>query len=299
MLSVLVAVVVALVMGVVGVLPAACSRTDGYSQDSPDAVIKTAKMMVEQGHADRLTTLIYAENEDWRQFLRRLGVMLGHLQTLGAAVQESFPKEIDALKAQAEAAAKKGQATGLLQQFTGQKSPFQRRGKGVAPPSAAEQKRQQDAINAAIKRLFADPYAFLEESSGHLTTTMVSDDIAAVLWDNQPVLPPVGLSMKREIIKGKETWYVILPTNLPMLSNYMPRTKEEFKVFGSLVATLDNMVLDLTKDVKEKRVTSMEQIASKAGEKVLIPAAMVFYAYSKAVEARAKPAPAVKAPGPG
>lgn len=289
----------ALLLGVLVMIAAtACSRSDGYSQESPDALLKTAVLMVEQGRADRLTTLIYAENEDWKMLLRRLGVTLGHLQELGTTLQASFPKEIADLKAQAEVAAKKGQTTGLLQQLTGGKSPFQRRGKAAAP-SREEQKRQQDSINAAIRRLFADPYAFLRESSGHLSTVPVTDDLAAVLWDGQAVLPPIGISMKRETVKGGDRWYFVLPTNLPFLANYMPRTKDEFKVFGSLIATLDNVVVDLTRDVREKKVASLNEAANKAGEKVLIPAAMVFYAYNKAVEARAKQAPAVKAPGPG
>jgi len=274
-----------------------CSRSDGYGQESPDAVVKAARQMVEQGRADQLTTLIYAENEDWARLMRRFGIMLGNLQKLGVSLQEAFPKEIAELKAQADEAAKKGQATGLLQQFTGQRSLFQRRGKG-AMPSREDQNRRQDAINAAIRRLFADPYAFLEDNAGRLTTTMVSDDIAAVLWDGQPILPPIGLSMKREVVKGKEKWYFILPTNLPYASMFMPRSKDEFRMFGSLVATLDNVVLDLTKDVKEKRVSSLNEVASKAGERVLIPAAMVFYAYGKAVEARNKEAAkATQAPG--
>ncbi len=273
------------VLGMVAALVvASCSRTDGYGQESPDAVLRTARLMVEQGRADRLTTLIHAENEDWARLMRRLGVMLGNLQKLGLALQEAFPKEIAELKAQAEEAAKKGQATGLLQQFTGQRSPF----RGRRGTSREEQKRRQDAINAAIRRLFADPYAFLEDNAGRLTTTMVSDDVAAVLWDGRPVLPPVGLSMKREVVKGRERWYFVLPTNLPYASMFMPRNEDEFKMFGSLIATMDNVVLDLTKDVKERRVASLNEVASKAGEKVLIPAAMVFYAYGKAIEARNK-----------
>jgi hypothetical protein len=36
----------------------------GYSQKSPDEVLKTAKLMVERGEARKLSNLFYAENEE-------------------------------------------------------------------------------------------------------------------------------------------------------------------------------------------------------------------------------------------
>lgn len=285
-------------------LGSGCDSRSGYSQSSPDAVIATAKLMVQRGDAARLPELFHAENDEMRSLFRRMGILLGNLQKLGTSVKAAFPAEIAKLESQAALAAKKGQATGLLSAITGnQQNPFARRRQGQSPEAAAQAaKKQEDAVNAAIKRLFANPYAFLEDGAGRLSTAYVSDDVAAVQWDRQPILPPVGLTMKRVERGGTTRWEIVLPFNLPGMARFTPRTKDEYKVLGSLMKTLDNVVVDLTRDVEERRLTSLDALSRKAGEKLLIPAAMTFYAYDRAVRARAKaapPAPATPAVGPG
>jgi len=262
-----------------------CKRSNGYSQETPDAVVRTAKLMVERGDASQLHELIYAENDDMRGLLRRLGRALGHLQDLGTEIAKAFPKEIAELKAQTEAAAKKGKATGLLQQLTSQAG-F--RGRGRPKVSGKDQKEKQELFNSAIKRLFADPYGFLEDTQGRLTTAEISDDLAAIMWDNAPILPPVGLTMRHHTAEEGMRWSVVLPLNLPFLANYAPRTTSEYKVLGSMVRTFDNAILDLTKDIQAKRISSLDQVSKRAGEKLFVPAVMTFYAYSKVVEARKK-----------
>lgn len=275
-----------LVMLVAVFLFGGCDRRDGYGRESPDAVIRTAKLMVERGDADRLHELLYAENDDMRGLFKRLGRTLGHLQELGTEIAKAFPKEVAALGAQTEAAAKKGKATGLLQQLASQSGLGGRRPK----LSVKDRKEKEELFNAAIQRLFADPYGFLSDGGGRLTTAEVSDDLAAVMWDKAPILPPVGLTMRRHATTNGEEWSIVLPLNLPVLSNYAPRTPGEYRVLGSMVRTFDNAIVDLTNDVKGRKIASLEQVSKKAGEKLFVPAVMSVFAYTKAVEARKKPA---------
>lgn len=273
----------ALLVGAGVGLGAWLSRDHSYAQDSPQAVLASAKEMVERADAKSLPRLFYAENDDMRGLYKRLGVVLGHLQDLGTELNRRFPTEIAKLKTDAQAAAKKGQVPSLFSQLTGQKGFPSRRSL-----SRIDQRKQQELFSAAVKRLFADPYAFIEESSDRLTTTMVNDDLAAILWDSAPILPPVGLTIKRDDSRGRAVWAVVLPTNLPVLSRYIPRTPDEYKVLGSLLRTFDNVIVDVTRDVQSGRIASLDDVSKKAGEKAFIPAAMTFYAYAKVVEARAK-----------
>lgn len=273
----------ALLVGVGVGLGAWLSRDRSYPQDSPQAVLASAKEMVKRADAKSLPRLFYAENDDMRALYTRLGVVLGHLQDLGIELNRRFPAEIAKLKADAQAAAKKGQVPSLFARITGQKGLPSRRSL-----SRIDQRKQQEIVSDALKRLFADPYSFLEESSDRLTTTMVNDELAAILWDNAPVLAPVGLTIKRDDTGGPAVWAVVLPTNLPVLSKYVPRTKDEYKVLGSLLRTFDNVIVDVTRDVQSGRIASLDDVSKKAGEKAFIPAAMTFYAYAKVVDARSK-----------
>jgi hypothetical protein len=262
----------------------ACSRAD---QSTPESTIAAAREAVEQGRAEQLATFIYADNQDMRRLLNRMGRFLGSVQRLGDALQAKFPEETGALKAQAEAAAKEGKSTSLMAQVTKQMAGGRRR--NVKPEDAEKMRAEFDA---AIQRLFADPYAFLRESESRLTIAPVNDNTVALLWDQQPIMPPVGMVMKRAD-DGK--WYFVLPTNLPGLSSVMPRTTEEYQIWGSLIRTFDNVVIDLTKDVEAGRVASLESVAREAGEKTFIPAAMVFVAIGRASEIRRDEAKAAKA----
>lgn len=272
-----------------------CERSDGYSRETPDAVVRTAKLMVERGDAARLHELLYAENDDMRGLLRRLGRTLGHLQELGTEIARAFPKEIADLRAQTEAAAKKGKATGLLQQLASQSGFGGRRRPNL---SAKDQKEREELFSGALKRLFADPYGFLEDTGGRLTTAEVSDELAAIMWDKSPILPPVGLMMRRHPTEDGPAWSIVLPLNLPFLSSYAPRTPGEYRVLGSMVRTFDNAIVDLTSDIKARKVATLDQVSKKAGEKLFLPVVMTVFAYSKVVEARKKgPTPSVTGGG--
>jgi hypothetical protein len=88
-----------------------CSKE--YSQDTPDAVVATAKKMIENGDAKRLTELVYADSKDMRRLLNQMGRTMGSLQDLASAVQKAYPKEIEKLKADAEEGREKGRGIEL------------------------------------------------------------------------------------------------------------------------------------------------------------------------------------------
>lgn len=267
-----------------------CRRGD-FPQDTPDAVLATARKMVQEKRADLLPNLIYADSKDMRKLLDQFGQTLGSLQDLAFAVNKAYPDEIAKLQEEAEAAAKNGQATSFIQKMVGQASQGgggrRRRGQPPAVPAPGGDDDPRKAFNNAAKELFADPYGWLTKTEGRLTTQTIADDTAAILWDGKPVFG-VGLMMKQE--KGK--WYVVLPTNAPGLGQVMPKSPETWEIMGGLLEVFDNALTDLTKDVKKGRCKRLEDVASKAGEKAFVPAVMVFFAYSQAMEAEKKEAKA-------
>jgi hypothetical protein len=243
--------------------------------ETPEETIRAIRETIMEGRADRLGDFIYADDPEMRRLLKRVGVFLGNLQKLGASVQARFPDEVSALRAQAEAAAKEGRATSFLSQMMLQREGRRRR------PSAeqAEQAgRARSAFDEFMKSLLADPYGWVEKAEERLTTEFLTDDSVAMLWDGKPILPPLGMTMRRG---EDDLWYVVLPTGAPGVSNFMPRTKEQYQIFGSLVATFDNVVIDLRKEVEEGRVGNLEELSRKAGEKAFLPVAAVVFAYEK------------------
>lgn len=266
---------VGFVLGVV-LAVAGCRREPTYSQATPDDVVQSAKLMVKAGRADRLTGLLYAENEDLRVLYTKLGRLLRSVQELALVMNEKFPKEIQELRAKAEQAANEGKATSLLGGLTGEARRSARRA------ARGEERNPGDALNATLKQLLADPYGWLDEHSSKLSTAYISDEASAVLWDRKPVFPPLGLVMK----KDGDRWFVVPPTNMPVLSSVMPKTKDEFTIWGSLVRTVDNAVQEVTRDVKAGKLRSLDEVARAAGEKAFVPVGIGVIAYGRAVEIR-------------
>jgi hypothetical protein len=99
--------------------------------------------------------------------------------------------------------------------------------------------------------------------------------------------------MKRDGNDGQ--WYFVLPTNLPGLSRMMPKTDREFQIWGGMITVFDKMIVDLTKDVSEGRVRTMDELSFKAGEMALPPLMMTFYAYSMLDKNQRKEAKAAEA----
>lgn len=129
--------------------------------------------------------------------------------------------------------------------------------------------------------VFADPFGWIERNAERLSAVSVSDDQAAVMLDGKPV-PPVGVLLRR----AEGRWQIELPTSLPGVSQYMPQTRAEYSMIGSLVKVVDNLVKDLTEDVETGRIGRVNQLAEKAGEKAIVPIAMVAIAYGKEMDVR-------------
>lgn len=260
----------------------------GPDRSTPEGTIAAARWAVERGEARRIGDYIFADSEDTRRLFRRLGVFLGNVQRLGQTIQEKFPAEVAALRAAAEKAAAEGKTTSLVSQLTSQMRPG--RGRRSGPPAMAGDDSARKAFDNALKGLFADPYGWVRESEKRLTTTFLTDTSVALLWDEKPILPPIGMVMRRDDKDGR--WYFALPTNLPGVSNFMPKTKEQFEIFGGLIKVFDQVVIDLRNDIDEGRLTTLDEVSRAAGEKTFLPAALTVFAYARLTESQKKEAAA-------
>lgn len=261
-----------------------CSRDD-YAQSTPEETIASATKMVEQGDAEKLPNLIYADNQDMRRLLNTLGRLTGHMEQLAIELNTRFPEETAELARRAEEAAKQGKSTSLIGQLAQQgRRQGGRRNRNTRPGERQEQREQFDD---AITRLFADPYSFLKDNDGRLTTAYLTDDSVALLWDGKPVLQPIGMVMNKAP-DGK--WYFVLPTNAPGISGFMPKTPEQYKLMGQMIAVFDKVVVDLQREVSSGQHSSLEAVSRRAGEMTFLPAVLTFYAYSQLREEQQKAA---------
>ncbi len=253
-----------LMWGLIVGLLAGCSKAPReYSRSSPENVLESAVLMVENKEATRLSELVYAENVQMRSLLNQVGLALGAMEELSRAVAEKFPEELAAMRAQIEADG--GQS--IVEQLTG-------RG-GRAAADAGERFRE------LAKRIFADPYGWLSQHRDKLDVIYVADDSYGVMYDGEVLLQPWGLLIQQK----EDGWYLMLPTNLPGARQILPDTEDEYMLWGSLFKTLENGVRDMTGDVRGGRTTSMNQLGQSAVEKFAIPAVMVMYAWGKHREA--------------
>lgn len=259
----------------------ACERR--YPQDSAQAVIASARRMVERDHAERLTDLIYADSKDMRELLDHVGALLGSLQDLGTELERTFPDEIARLRAATRRAAERGEADEALSRvFTGR------------PPISDRDADPGKVFNDMLVQVLADPYAFLDEQTTRLTSVPVADDMAVLQWDGQPLFGPlVGLTLKEE--DGR--WQLMLPTHLPMVAKWV-QDEERRQLIEELIGVLDNAVRDLRADVRSGKIESLDQAAEVAGEYAFLPMGLVMIAISKyADEDRKVDAPAAEPQG--
>ena len=265
----------------------ACHDSE-WDQSTPEATIATARRAVEKGRASQLSRLVYPETPEMNELLRKLGVLLGNLQKLATQINASFPGEVAKLKERAAKSVESGEAAGVLGQIAQEATGGARRRRGPtggnAPNFEGEEKRQR-VLQDALESLFADPYAYLRESEKRLTAAYATDDMVSLRWDDKPILPPIGLQLKRGT-DGK--WYFKLPTGLPGFSQVLPKTAREWRIAEYAVVVVNNTIVDLRKDIEAKRITSIEQLSQAAGEKTVPPMILIFAAYSKAMEERKK-----------
>lgn len=296
------AITLALALGLGAMLPG-CEQK--YAQDTPEATIAAARAMIENGDARKLPNLVYAANPDERRLLNTVGRLTGNLETLAKEIATRFPQETAALKERAKQAAAEGKSTSIFAQLASQVRPQaggRRRGRGgggsgavPSPTGGPPPREERQAFDDAITRLFVDPYAFLDDSQGKLSTQYMTDDQVALLWEGKMVLPPLGMLMR----KGEDgKWSFVLPTSAPVLAPFMPKTPEQYKLMGGMVSVLDKVVVDLTKEVQAGQMTSLDAVSRRAGEMTFMPAVLMFYAYGKLRDEQAKAgsAPAISTP---
>lgn len=249
---------------------AGCSKKETYSQATPEDVVKSAIAMAKNGQASQMSRLFFADSTELRAVLNRLGGLLGSMQSLAEAVQARFPEDLAKLRAEASKSDAADRGAKVLSAFSGGRTP-------------GTERERRDLLENTMQALLADPFGWLEANAPRLTAVTIADDTAALMLDGQPI-PPVGLTMRRS---GDE-WFIVLPLNLPVVSQYVPQTEQEWKILASLVKVLDNAVKDLADDVRAGKVKKLENLAEKAGEKAFGPAAMVFVVYGKEMDVRTK-----------
>ncbi|MCB9841526.1 MAG: hypothetical protein H6809_07750 [Phycisphaeraceae bacterium] len=260
-------------------LMAGCGRDAsraGYDQSTPEGVIKTARLMVEGGHAERLGELMYADSPEWRELYLRLGELLGDIQDLGESVAQHMPEQVEEVKAETMAAAEQGRASNYLQQvLTG------RRPQASRTPAGQSAADPRDMLSDTLKQISADPYGWVAQSEDRLGFQWIDDYTVALTWDDRAILPPIGITMRQA---DDGLWYLVLPTSLPQVRPVVPDTPEEFSIWASLVQVMRNAVQDMRTSVETRQVVTLDDLSRKAGENLLIPAGLVMVAYAKLVE---------------
>lgn len=257
-----------------GTMLAACSRDPGYSQSSPEATIATAQSMVKNGDAKLLVKLIYSEDQNMSRCLNRLGHTLGSLQSLALELNRAFPEDVKKLKDASQKQATQGGIGGLRQMFTGARS-GQRR-----------ESRENDAFSSQLTKLFVSPYQVLEEEGSNLTALKLDDKTYSLLYKGGPIIPAVPLLLK--IDERDNRWYFVLPTDFPFLQGYFFRSDDAWKTYTGLIATLDNIVKDLTQDIKDGKLKSLDDTARVAGEKAFTSLPFAIIAIDRLTSAERK-----------
>lgn len=248
-----------------------------YPTDTPMAVVESARDMLHDRRADRLSELIEAAPPDadpdqsarMQDLINRLGRVLAAAQDLHAAVVDRMPTEIDRLRVELEGMKSSGKPTSLLASLM----PNRR------APDTPERRRAREL---AMSRVLADPFAGLDSTIGQNIDRVGIQELApgtvAVTWDGRAVLPPFGLTMREH----EAGWRVVPPTALPMLKRFMPESDAEFQVWGSLLATIESLLDDLRAQVESGRITTLDALSQKAIENAIIPMGMVMVALTKA-----------------
>ncbi len=283
----------AAVVGAIAVLTAAIAlggvllreRPYTYDLSTPEDAMASARLMLERGDARRLGDLIEASNENERRLYRQLGAALGHLQDLAITVREEMPEELARYQKDLEDAAARGEPVTFFDRIAAR-----RRGEIKRAPDqrGAEIFRGSPArarINAVLQGMMADPYVWIESSEERLTFAEMDEDMVALLWDERPV-PPLGWVMRRQT-DGR--WQLVLPLHAPGISQAAPQSDDEFLIWGSLLASLDNVLVELDEEIRAGRHSTFESVSDSMFEKIAIPAVMIMYAYGQAMEARGEP----------
>ncbi|MEZ6243405.1 MAG: hypothetical protein R3B57_10220 [Phycisphaerales bacterium] len=258
------------------------SRPHVYDLSSPERVVASAREMLERGEAGRLSELLETTSDNERRLYRQLGAVLGDLQKLGATIRDEMPQEVERHRKEVAEAAARGEAVTLFQRLAAA-----RQGKGPNLPDQGgveifRGSPQRDRFNDVIMNLLADPYKWIEESEERIEYVEIDEEQVALTWDGQ-MIPPVGLIMRRQV---DGTWRVVPPLEAPFVNRITPQNEAEYQIWGSLLASMDNMIVELDAEVRRGQHATFESVADSAFEKAAIPTAMIMFAYQKAMRER-------------
>ncbi len=265
-----------LLFGVMATVIPCCGRSDEYSQSTPEDVLASVIAMVKNGEPGKLPRLIYADSREYRTVLNRLGTLLDSLQGLAVAMRERFPDDVKRLRDELV----KADGQGLLGSLAGGGlSGLQRQ--PATDAQRSERRAERERLGDQAIQLLADPFAIIDANAARLGVVRVTDESATITLDGSPLLGGILQLQRRD---GQ--WFIVLPLNLPGVSAFVPQTRAEWSIIGSLVRVMDNMAKELTEDVRDGKIKRIEQLAEKAGEKVFLPAGMVFIVYGKEMDVR-------------
>ena len=237
---------------------AGCGRPD-YDSSTPEAAMDSAQMMVEDGNADLLVTLVHIEPREITfedgvteasaiaDVKGKLAELLGRLWTVGTLLQEQFPDEV-------------------LDETD------------FALGEADEASDEEFDFGGFAGEILADPFAFIEDNRDRIEVLDLGDGTAAVLLDDEPAFG--GFLAMEETDEG---WKFSIPTELVRDSEYWPQTRWEWAVIASMMLAIENSLQDFEDEVRARNFSSLSKAAERAGrfigESVVVQG--VIYAYMK------------------
>jgi hypothetical protein len=229
-----------LVVGLATIGLAGCGGSDlPYDTSTPEAVIESARLMVENGDADRLPELIHIDARDITyedgvteasaiaEVKGKLSELLGRMWRVGEVLQERFPDEtIDSLD----------EAISLVEGAGG------------------------GDWTDIVGQVLADPFGWLEDQESKLEILDLGDGTAAILWDDEPALGGFVA-----MIETDDGWRASVPIELVRDTEYWPNTRHEWSVIASMLLSIENGLEDFENQVANDEFTSLSQAAAGAG----------------------------------
>src|SRR5204863_5705168 len=100
-----------------------------------------------------------------------------------------FPEEVEKFRSDAEKDAAAGKTPSIFAALTQGGNGARGAARGQPNPNvpARADGDQEEVMRQIVARLFADPYGWIQENEGRLSTLKVSDDAPTVLVDGKPV----------------------------------------------------------------------------------------------------------------
>lgn len=261
-----------------------------YDTSTPRAVVTTAGQMLSDRRADRLVELIEPvppaeQGTDREQRMQdlyiRLGRVLAAAQDLHRTIERTMPEELEQLARDIEAAEARGETTNLLAAIMPDRRALGASTRNRVPADSPDRRAARER---AFAQILADPFGRLNRAvTEHIDRVGIAEigaDTVAITFDDRPVFPPFGLTMRQH----PEGWRVVPPTNLPMVRRFLPDTETEFQIWGSLLATVEALLDDLRRGVESGRIGDMQALSQQAIEDAIIPIGMVMVALGRADE---------------